>query len=62
MNHFKLFLLFQYTADKINGFNAVVQRLGVAHHTAALHKVITPAVHAPTLIAPTYATGYPAYH
>jgi hypothetical protein len=58
-----------YTADKINGFNAVVERHGVSHHTAPIHKVITPAVHAvapaihaPAILSPAYATGYPAYH
>lgn len=54
-----------YTADKINGFNAVVEKTGVAHHAVpAVAKVLTPAVHAPAVIgAPAaYATGYPGYH
>lgn len=55
-----------YTADKINGFNAVVEKHGVAHHVAP--KVVAapllahaaPAlVHSPVLAAPAYG-GY--YH
>lgn len=49
-----------YTADKINGFNAVVEKSGVAHHVAPVAKVITPAIaHAPAVLAhpPIYTTG-----
>lgn len=42
-----------YTADKINGFNAVVEKSGVAHHVAPVAKVIA---HAPTLLAAPHTT------
>lgn len=47
-----------YTADKINGFNAVVEKHGVAHHVAPVAKVLAPAIaHGPALIAP-HSIGY----
>lgn len=49
-----------YTADKINGFNAVVEKHGVAHHVAP--KVVASpyiAHAAPVVAAPAYG-GY--YH
>lgn len=63
-----------YTADKINGFNAVVEKTGVAHHVPAVAKVIAPVhgpavvapaihapIHGPVLASPAYA-GYAGYH
>lgn len=52
-----------YTADKVNGFNAVVEKAGVAHHAAPVAKVVA---HAPVLShGPVFAHGpvvAPAYH
>lgn len=45
-----------YTADKINGFNAVVEKSGVAHHVAPVAKVIGPAIAHGPILAP-----HPAY-
>lgn len=51
-----------YTADKINGFNAVVEKAGVAHH-APVAKVVAPlpvvshapvVAHAPAVLASPY--------
>lgn len=47
-----------YTADKINGFNAVVEKSGVAHHVAPVAKVLAPAIaHGPLLAPHTYLGG-----
>lgn len=64
-----------YTADKVNGFNAVVEKAGVAHHVAPVAKVVSPYVahgpavvaHAPAIVGPAYHGvsayhGVPAYH
>jgi hypothetical protein len=48
-----------YTADPVNGFNAVVRKEGavkVVAPVAPIAKVIAPAYHAPI------AAAYPAYH
>lgn len=53
-----------YTADKINGFNAVVEKTGIAHHAAPVAKVLAhaPLVHAPVVAhAPVLAPSYPGY-
>ncbi|XP_065341078.1 cuticle protein 19-like [Cloeon dipterum] len=53
-----------YTADSINGFNAVVTKSGHAAHPAPLLKaapvVHAPVVHAPLVHAPV-AHAYPSY-
>lgn len=62
-------IIVTYTADKINGFNAVVEKAGVAHHAAPVAKVAhapyiahSPYVaHAPTVVAPAYH-GYGLLH
>lgn len=55
-----------YTADKINGFNAVVEKAGVAHHVAPVAKVLAHApvvAHAAPLVAHAPAVyAAPAYH
>lgn len=55
-----------YTADKINGFNAVVEKAGVAHHAAPIaHVAHAPIVaHAPALVAhgPAYGHGLGYLH
>lgn len=70
-NYFCFLFIFTvtYTADKINGFNAVVEKAGVAHHAAPVAKVVAPVahvapyVHAPVVAAPAYhAVAAPAYH
>lgn len=54
-----------YTADKIHGFNAVVEKSGVAHHPTVAKAIVA---HAPIVAAPAYghlggyAHGYPGYH
>lgn len=59
-----------YTADKINGFNAVVEKAGVAHH-APVAKVVAPiahvahspyVAHAPAVLGPAYHGGYGYLH
>lgn len=54
-----------YTADKINGFNAVVEKSGVAHHAAPIAHHVAPIVahapvvaHAPALVSPYHGLGY----
>lgn len=55
-----------YTADKINGFNAVVEKSGVAHHAAPIaHHVAAPVLahaplvaHAPAVVSPYHLGGY----
>lgn len=62
-------IIVTYTADKINGFNAVVEKAGVAHHAAPVAKVAhapyiahSPYVaHAPAVVAPAYH-GYGLLH
>lgn len=51
-----------YTADKINGFNAVVEKAGVAHHaTPIAHAPLV--AHAPAVVAHAPAVlAAPAYH
>lgn len=52
-----------YTADKINGFNAVVEKSGVAHHAAPVAKVVAPVLaHAPYVAHGPALLGGPAYH
>lgn len=49
-----------YTADKINGFNAVVEKAGVAHHVAPVAHAVA---HAPIVAhAPAVVAHAPAYH
>jgi Insect cuticle protein len=64
-----------YTADPVNGFNAVVRKEGAVKVVAPVAKVIAPvaaayhapiaAYHAPVVAAPVASYGYPAaaaYH
>ncbi|XP_055317651.1 cuticle protein 7 [Sitodiplosis mosellana] len=52
-----------YTADDHNGFNAVVEKAGVAHHAAPIAHAAPYIAHAPAVVAHAPAVlAAPAYH